>query len=179
MTLADSPTAAKAAKALSFFGKMITGGSSSRVSEMERREARLVSMVQSVSELHESCLLHRAALEQKRQETFTLLSQCLEKLEKLSVRMTACMTENMRKVCIYLSSRFANGQYDTQMLSNMLERIDGASDRALFVTRVGRRRRSGGGSGSGSGSGGNKLKGGRRRRTKSEQEEEEEEEEEE
>ena len=124
--IGPSPTAT-AAKAFSFFDKMLNS------SDSERREVRLETAAKHMKEGHVLSTSLRSDLNELRNVSRSSIIAMLTKLEAISTERSVCLVENMRKVCIYLSSRFANGQYDTQMLSNMLETINVEKDRSIFV----------------------------------------------
>jgi hypothetical protein len=131
---ADSPTAAKA---LSFFGTMYNPMPVDRnkveYKQKQKHHAKLELMKTNIKEGQAICLSNRKTLGLERTSTKNITTQALHALEALSEQRCTLLVENMRKICIYVSSRFANGQYDIQMFSKMLERIDFSNDSTLFV----------------------------------------------
>ncbi len=114
-----------------WLGRMRSGSTN-----VERATARLQHLEQDAREAHAACVRESAALETLRNETRALLDERLEALEATWAARCELLGENMRKVCIYLSSRYANGQYDVQMMSNTLEVIDKDGDIQTFIRGV-------------------------------------------
>ena len=107
--------------------------SGSGYSSPDKIESRLEALSSEILSAQHDAEESRSALDALHCSTKLQIQSALNALEKCAGDRLELLQSSMRKVCVYVSSRFANGQYDVQMLSTMLVGINRDLDLNSFI----------------------------------------------
>lgn len=123
-----------ARSASGFLGRMRSG---SGFSSPEQKESRLQLIASEIFKAQERASVYRVALNGLKRRSRDRLKTALRGLQDCARQRLELLQSNLRKVCVYLSSRYANDQFEVQTLSNVLASIDADLDLSSFVERYG------------------------------------------